>query len=165
MIDRAIAMLVIGLSLGGGIGFTIAAGQGITLDGHDHAAAAAHAGRVAGAHDASHGEPLALAAGPDAPTVEITVEPDAHAGWNLRVTATNFRFAPTHASGPHVPGEGHAHVYVEGRKVARLYGHWLHLADLPPGTPTVRVTLNANDHRPLAVEGRLVADAVSVPVE
>ncbi|PWK56984.1 hypothetical protein C8D95_103220 [Silicimonas algicola] len=35
--NRAIAMLLIGLALGFGIGFVVAASNGVTLDGHDHA--------------------------------------------------------------------------------------------------------------------------------
>jgi len=35
--DRRLSMLLIGLLFGGGIGFTIAAGNGVTFDGHDHA--------------------------------------------------------------------------------------------------------------------------------
>lgn len=34
--DRSIAMLIIGLIFGGGLGFVIAAANGITLNGHDH---------------------------------------------------------------------------------------------------------------------------------
>lgn len=34
--NRAVAMLLIGLIFGVGIGFIIAAGAGVTMDGHDH---------------------------------------------------------------------------------------------------------------------------------
>lgn len=34
--DRSIAMLIIGLIFGGGLGFVVAAANGITLNGHDH---------------------------------------------------------------------------------------------------------------------------------
>ncbi len=34
--DRSIAMLLIGLIFGGGLGFVVAAANGITLNGHDH---------------------------------------------------------------------------------------------------------------------------------
>ncbi|MEQ9643075.1 MAG: hypothetical protein RIM84_23845 [Alphaproteobacteria bacterium] len=155
MVDRSLALLGIGLVLGGLAGFLVAAGNGITLDGHDHerdhgalrTATAAHAGH------APHGELLSLPSGPGAPTLAIAATPDAGSGWNLHVQTTNFRFAPTRASGPHVAGEGHAHVYVDGIKVARVYAPWLHIDDLPAGTHVVAVTLNANDHRALAVDG------------
>lgn len=36
--DRGLALFLIGLLFGGGIGFVAAAGLGVTLDGHDHGA-------------------------------------------------------------------------------------------------------------------------------
>ena len=46
--DRRLSMLLIGLVCGGGIGFTIAAGNGVTFVGHDHAT-----GHGGGGHDHS----------------------------------------------------------------------------------------------------------------
>ena len=87
--------------------------------------------------------------------------PDAMAGVNLQVVATGFRWAPEHASGQAVEGEGHAHVYVDGKKVGRLYGEWMHLS-LPTGRHEVRVSLNGNDHEDLqpAVEQTVVVDVL-----
>ena len=59
---RQLALLLIGLFFGGGIGFLIAASQGITLDGHDHGNPAHHGG----AEHAEHA-PVDLPAGADAP--------------------------------------------------------------------------------------------------
>ncbi len=102
-------MLLIGLVLGGGLGFATAASYGVTLEGHDH-----------GGHD--HG-------GHDA------------------------RFAPEHAGQGDVPGEGHAHLYLNGEKIARIYGDWYHLAALPAGQNVLRVGLYSNSHKALAVNG------------
>ena len=157
--DRTLGMLVIGLFFGGGIGFVTAASQGITLDGHDHSA---HGGSSLSQHTEAKsgggqehgmhlGKPVSVPPGPGAPTLKITVHRDPEAGWNLHVMTTAFRFAPENASKAHVAGEGHAHVYVNGAKVSRLYGPWLHLGKLPAGKAEVKVTLNTNDHRPLEV--------------
>jgi hypothetical protein len=164
-VDRPLAMLGIGLVFGGGIGFVVAAGYGVTLDGHDHGAprSAAAAPGAPAAHN-GHGEQIAVPLGPDMPTLAATLTPDPVSGWNLRVEPTNFRFAPESAGAPHVPGEGHAHVYVDGEKIARLYGPWMHIPGLAPGA-TVEVTLNGNDHRPLAAHGRVLAATVRVPAE
>lgn len=165
--DR-IAMLLIGLVFGAGIGFVVAASYGVALDGHDHAAHDAADGETAqpdhaaAGHADAHGEPVALPLGTNTPTLAITLEPDPVSGWNLHVDTVNFRFAPESAGAAHVPGDGHAHVYVDGVKIARLYGPWMHIAALPPGA-TVEVTLNANDHRPLAVHGHLLSATVKVP--
>jgi copper(I)-binding protein len=47
--------------------------------------------------------------------------------------------------------EGDARLYVNGEKVARLYGPWFHIGSLPSGRTEVTVTLASNDHHGLAV--------------
>lgn len=127
--------------------------------GHD-----GHAGHAMdGMHD--HTSLLSLPAGPTAPTLETEIAPDPMSGWNLRIETSNFRFSPENASGPHQPGEGHAHVYINGHKLARVYGPWFHLDALPKGETEVTVTLNSNDHRTLAVEDRPLRVTQTVTVE
>lgn len=159
MIDRSLPLLLIGLVLGGGIGFTIAAANGITLDGHDHRHAVPTDADANAPRDGAHPHPTALSLPENdaAPRLQVEAFRDPSAGWNLHLRTENFTFAPRNASRAHVPGEGHAHVHVNGVKHSRIYGPWVHLDDLPTGNVAVEVTLNANDHRPLAVGGTLVA--------
>ncbi len=154
--SRSLALFAIGLVFGGGIGFVTAAGNGVAFEGHDHSNPAHHGGTTGMmAHD--HSAMVNTPAGDDAPMVEISVTPDAMSGWNLQVETQNFRFAPEHASGADQPGEGHAHVYVNDEKIARLYGAWMHIPALPEGGAEVKVSLNSNSHGMIAVDG--------VPVE
>ncbi|TMV09634.1 hypothetical protein FGK63_00770 [Ruegeria sediminis] len=159
--SRSLALFAIGLVFGGGIGFVTAAGNGVTFDGHDHSDPSHHAG--AGGHD--HSTVINLPAGPNAPGVKIQLTQDPMAGWNLHVMPRNFRFAPENASTDDRPGEGHAHVYVNGTKLARLYGNWMHIADLPKGEVEVAVSLNANGHSPFAVDNVPVSASLTVQVE
>jgi hypothetical protein len=147
--NAAIPLLVIGLIFGGGIGFTIAASNGITLDGHDHAAHGATTGMNHSAMD--HGETLSLDVTNTSPTLSLMILEDPAVGYNLHIVTENFTFSPENASLDHVEGEGHAHVYINGVKLGRFYGPWVHLDNLPDGQVAVAVTLNANDHRELAV--------------
>jgi hypothetical protein len=96
-------------------------------------------------------------------SVAVEATPDAKAGVNVRIVTTGFRWAPEHASGEHVDGEGHAHLYVDGEKVGRVYGEALHLM-LDPGAYELRLTLNGNDHRDYLVGGEVVEATVSVEV-
>jgi len=171
--SRSLALFGIGLVFGGGIGFLVAAGNGITLDGHDHGDPMAHgvAGHGTahgemkmGAAHASHDAIISLPAGTDAPRLDVAMIPDPVSGWNLQLMVQNFRFAPEHASSAHVPGEGHAHVYVNGTKIARLYGPWFHIAELPSGDNEVTVTLTANDHSQLAVGDKPLRQTMTVSV-
>ena len=114
------------------------------------------------AHD--HSTAVSLPAGPDAPALKIEVLKDPMAGWNLQVTPQNFRFAPENASAADAVGEGHAHVYVNGEKLARLYANWMHIPSLPDGAE-VKVSLNTNSHSPLMVERVPVEAKVTAPAD
>ncbi|WP_374200875.1 hypothetical protein [Streptomyces bambusae] len=93
-----------------------------------------------------------------APRVGLTVRPDPEDGWNLHLAVENFRFTPDSVGGAALPGAGHAHLEVDGRKVARLYGPWHHLpaAQVPQGTHTLTVRLYADDHTGWAVGGKAI---------
>ncbi|MFC6636293.1 hypothetical protein GV827_03130 [Sulfitobacter sp. JBTF-M27] len=165
--SRTLSLFVIGLIFGGGIGFTIAAGNGITFDGHDHGDPAHHdAAMDHGSldHAIMHDTPLDVPAA-DAPRLSIELHPDPLAGFNLHVMTDNFAFSPQNAGVENVTGEGHAHVYINGEKLGRLYGAWMHLDNLPKGEVEVEVTLNTNDHRPLAVDGTPVTARQTITVE
>lgn len=153
---RAFALLFIGFAFGGGAGFVIASGTALP---EAEAPAMEHA-----VHRHAHGEALMIAAGEDAPTLALDIQPDPVAGWNLNIRTTNFTFAAERAGGAHVPGEGHAHVYVNGEKIARAYGNWFHLETLPSGPVEIEVTLNSNDHRALMVGDAPLSAAVSFDV-
>ena len=164
--DRTLALFAIGLVFGGGIGFVVAAGNGITFDGHDHSDPAHHGATDHSGmeHAAMHDTPLDVPA-EEAPTVDVTLTPDLMTGYNLHIMTDRFTFAPEAASAAHVPEQGHAHVYVNGVKLGRYYGPWVHIADLPKGEAQVQVTLNTNDHRVYATGGEQVSATATMTVE
>ena len=116
-------------------------------------------------HAMSHETIVEVPAGTSAPTVGLEVTQDPSGSWNARITTNNFRFAPEHVSLENVMGEGHAHIYVDGVKVNRVYGNWYHLGALSEGEHEVSVSLNANDHSSYAVDGEKITDVVTVTVE
>ena len=99
-----------------------------------------------------------------APTVQLEVLPDPVSGWNARVTTDGFTFAPEHFGNLPQDGEGHAYLFVNGKRAARIYGEWFHLGQLPAGVHEVAVTLNANNTANLATEDALIMDRVDVMV-
>lgn len=163
---RTFMLFLIGLTFGAAGGFVYAAANGFTLDGHDHADPAHHAGLDHGNmdHAMMHDQPIDVDPA-NAPTLGIEVTPDPMAGYNLHVTVTDFAFAPQAASLAHVQGEGHAHVYANGVKLGRLYGPWMHLVDLPSGNVEIAVTLNGNDHRPFALSGVPIKATTTITVD
>jgi len=48
------------------------------------------------------------------PRVDLVIHKDARSGRNLEIVTENFRFSPEHGA-----GEGHAHLYIDGKKIAR----------------------------------------------
>ena len=166
--NRTLSLFVIGLVFGGGLGFAIAAGNGVTFDGHDHADPSAHGGAMdhgsGSDHEMMHDTPIELPAA-DAPEISMELTADPMAGYNLQIITRNFAYAPGQASQAHAPGEGHAHVYINGEKLGRVYGPWLHIATLPKGEVTVEVTLNSNDHRPLSVDGTAISASTTLTVD
>lgn len=116
-------------------------------------------------HAMSHDTLVEIPAGAPVPTVDLELMQDPSGTWNAHITTTNFRFAPEHSSAEHVLGEGHAHIYVDGVKINRVYGDWYHLGALEAGEHVVTVTLTTNDHNTYAVNGMKIEDSVTVVVE
>ncbi len=101
---------------------------------------------------------------PKGMSVSVEATPDSVSGMNVRLTTTEFAFTPAEVGGEHVPGHGHAHIYVDGVKVARLYGPDFHLGGIEPGERELRVTLNANTHEEYALGHETVEHTITVTV-
>ncbi len=97
------------------------------------------------------------------PGVEVRVARDTHGtgALNLYLDLTHFRFTPENVNADSKINEGHAHLYVNGKKVARLYGAAYHLDKLPKAEKLkIRVTLNTNMHEDLVHDGKMIEDVV-----
>jgi hypothetical protein len=81
------------------------------------------------------------------PTVEMSLTKDAKSGWNAQLSTTNFKFTPENASSNHVDGQGHAHLFIDGKKITRIYGPDFYIAELEEGSHTIMVGLSTNDHQ------------------
>lgn len=103
--------------------------------------------------------------GQPVPSVKLIVHPDTMKGWNLEIQTTNFAFAPERVNTKGLVSEGHAHLYVDGKKVTRLYGNWYYLDRLSPGEHTIRVTLNTNAHQDLMYNGKLIEATAVIQVK
>ena len=100
---------------------------------------------------------IEIGEGTAVPTVAIKIAPDPIQGWNLELLTQNFKFAPEHASLEHYPGEGHAHLYIDGVKIARIYGLWYHIKEISPGQHVLTVTLTSNDHNAYTVNNQVIS--------
>ena len=92
-----------------------------------------------------------------APQTTLEIQKDPTGGFNVHVKTTNFVWRPEMASMQHTPGEGHAHVYLDGRKIMRIYNEWFHLNTFQfstkPGEQLLSIEFVGNDHAPYTIKG------------
>ncbi|WP_415948853.1 hypothetical protein [Streptomyces sp. KLOTTS4A1] len=125
--------------------------------GTSHEEASGPAGQLLDRKDAS-GHRFRQVPASEAPSVALTVRRDSADGWNLHLSVKRFRFTPDSVGGGALPGRGHAHLYLDERKIARVYGAWYHLpaSAVPKGEHRLTVRLYADDHTAWAVDGEQV---------
>ena len=120
-------------------------------DGHGHGESDAHD------HSAIESEvPVSMS---------MDVDVEANGGVNVHIMTEGWKWAPENVNGEHIPGEGHAHVYVDGVKINRVYTSYYYIDDVEPGEHTLRVALNTNTHNEFTVDGVLVEAVQTITVE
>jgi len=97
-------------------------------------------------------------------SISFTTEVDDHGGVDVQITTEGWLWTPDNVDGEHVPGEGHAHIYVDDVKIDRVYGPSYHLEGLEPGERHVRISLNTNSHSELTYDGKAVEATASVTI-
>lgn len=112
-------------------------------------------------HDKQMNMPAATA---QAPTLALMLKDGDAGGFVLMLDTTRFRFAKEHADGPHVTGEGHAHLYVDGKKIGRVYAPRYELKPLAAGVHEIEVGLYSNNHMAYSVGGNPVSQRFVVLV-
>ena len=135
-----------------------------TPEAHDHDNGDHDPTATPEAHDHEHDETVAAGS---AMSVEVEVSLDQVSGVNVHIKPTGFTFSPEGVNQEDVDGEGHAHIYVDGVKVSRVYTPWVHLEGLAPGTREIEVTLNANSHPEYSWNGAEVRaeTTLTIPAE
>lgn len=91
------------------------------------------------------------------PQATLEIQKDPTGGFNVRVVTTNFLWRPEMASMQHVLGQGHAHVFLDGRKIMRIYNEWFHLNTYQfatkAGEQLLSIEFVGNDHAPYTIQG------------
>ncbi|WP_041820222.1 hypothetical protein [Streptomyces davaonensis] len=90
-----------------------------------------------------------------APEVGVEVEPNSDDSWDVRLTLRGFRFSPAGTKETPVAGRGLAHLYVDGRLIARLRTDRYRLSAelVPRGTHHLTARLYADDGTVWAADG------------
>lgn len=165
---RFMGLCGIGSIFSGLFGFLIAGANNVTFDAHDHNLD--HAGSLASHNDTdiqfkAHTTSIELPENALIPTIKAELKTDPFSGFNLHLLTNNFTFAPEASGLKHKDGMGHAHVYVDGQKFARLYSDWHHIDEIPKGAKQILITLNSNDHRPLVFRDKIISAVIELTSE
>lgn len=83
-------------------------------------------------------------------------EPPDKNGATVQLVVRNFTFFRADDGAKHVPNQGHAHVYLNGLKLGRLYAETYEIGALSPGKYRLSIELNSNDHRPYLGDGQII---------
>ncbi|MDY7004105.1 MAG: hypothetical protein SWX82_09105 [Cyanobacteriota bacterium] len=120
--------------------------------------------------DESHGgmnhshKKIEIPADKPVPEVDLVAYKDTMKGWNLELKLTNFKFAPETVNQSSNPNEGHAHLYINDKKITRIYSNWYYLGNLDPGSNKITVTLNTNKHEDLVSNSKMIMDTEIIEV-
>ena len=163
---RFIANLTTTTLLTAGLGVTVVASvQADTGHHHGQEHSPTEEMQHEGGHGGHHGHGmLEISDGQPVPLLVVDVFPDRVSGWNLQVQIENWEFAPERVNENSVATEGHAHLYLNGEKLTRLYSEWYYIPSLPPGEHVLTVGLNANRHEALMHNGEPIEASVKVTV-
>lgn len=93
---------------------------------------------------------------------DLIVTKDIMSGWNMIIKTKNFKFTPENVNEKYQPGEGHAHLYINGKKFARVYSPYFHIPELITKSNEVRITLNANGHQTLSLHESPIEKRVTI---
>jgi len=112
---------------------------------------AAHPSDSASGEEMSHGT-VEIRAGFRVPELSAELFVDAMDGYNLQLELAHYSIMPPIkkliGSAPKVQLEGHAHLYINGVKIQRVYGHNLHLPAklFNNGINTITISLHDHNH-------------------
>lgn len=73
---------------------------------------------------------------------------------HLQLAVTNFSFSLEHMGKENKQGEGHVHLYLDGKKVAKIFEPQFVLKDIAAGKHDVMVELAHNNHESYGVQER-----------
>lgn len=114
----------------------------------------------------NHASHALLEIDPQLPVPEVSLEvlSDKKDGYNLHINTKNFTFTPEKVNEVSSPNTGHAHIFINGTKLTRVYSGWYYVSSdtLKAGENIISVTLNANDHSEWTKNGAHIESTVKV---
>ncbi|WP_246009588.1 hypothetical protein [Brevibacillus fluminis] len=91
------------------------------------------------------------------PKLEVNHRLEKH-DLHLEMKVTNFTFSLENMGKENKDGEGHVHLYIDGKKVMKLFGSSYVWKDMQPGQHLVTVELAHNNHDSYGVKQEFKVD-------
>ncbi|MGN7468764.1 hypothetical protein [Brevibacillus sp. SAFN-007a] len=79
----------------------------------------------------------------------------------LKLAVTNFQFSLENMGKENKHGEGHVHLYLDGKKIAKVFEPSYVLKDIPSGKHEITVELAHNNHESYGVSERFSIEVKS----
>jgi copper(I)-binding protein len=98
-------------------------------------------------------------------SIELKISKSDQQGVIGQINVSGLELTTIEPGTPHVPRQGHAHLYLNGLKLGRLFKEEFEIGPLLPGTYEIRVSLNTNDHRSYIHDGKAVSAGLSFSIE
>ncbi|WP_164491670.1 ZIP family metal transporter [Staphylospora marina] len=160
--DRPFSFRMIRLFLGTVIGvFLVMLGIWVA-DGHT--ASGSRSFHSDGGHQHHAVTPVQVPENVPAPEVHLEVIPEPGGHCLIVLHTRHFRFVPEQPGREPLFGEGHAHLYVDGKKIARLFDTTARIR-LEPGTHVIRAELVDSAHAPYVHRGKTIQSEQTVTVK
>lgn len=117
-----------------------------------------------------HKKTIEVPIGFPAISVSLRVTADKMDGVNLTIKADNYRMTPPNQtsknqlSSQNKTLQGHAHLYINGAKIQRVYGPNIHIPHrlLTKGNNIIKVTLNSHHHAQWTSNGKVISAEVQI---
>lgn len=121
--------------------------------------------------------PIAVPSSVSKPALSLTLSKDTMSGYNLQVAIQNYELMPPPSNIVSMADlmsvaitketgfiEGHAHLYINGIKIQRVYGLNVHLPvkHFKEGVNTVSVTLNNHGHMYWTIDDKKVVSTLYI---
>lgn len=123
-------------------------------------------------HPAGHSDGMShgvreIPEGVPVPRIGLRLYKDDMSGFNLELDLVGYRLLPpledVMARESEIP-EGHAHLYVNGNKMARIYGRYTHVPEdwLKQGVNVITVSLNHHHHDAWVKDGKEIQATLTI---